>query len=407
MPSLSLLRAMGALGSAAILITIVACSDDTPTDPNTGAGDGSLLVAVSVPDQSGQNGSSFFQTVSLDQPSVTNTNAFEQTFFPYAFIRGNTAIVLQGVYGDQAVRYIRGADGRLTEAGHLELPAGGFAAGLAFASDTKAYISLAYLGRIIIFNPETMTKTGEIDLTTLGIARNPANPSDLNPEPAVMRIRDGKLYVTLAQVVTGYSASADGMDIAVIDVATDRYEQVIHDSRISSPGRYGFSDTLALDEQGDLYVYGHASFGNNPAQTSGILRIRSGTTTFDPNFMVNISAANFPDGKIGLLNVVFYHDGYLYATAGIPSLESNPPNYAADLAYVPLRIRLSTGTIEPLPLPRSTAYGNGITAVGEKIVYGLAAATGVGLFIYDLTTGTASPTPVVQTQGAPTIVLAF
>jgi hypothetical protein len=71
------------------------------------------------------------------------------------------------------------------------------------------------------------------------------------------------------------------MDIAVIDVATDRYERVIHDSRVSSPGRYGIAGTLSLDENGDLYVYGHASFGSNPAQTQGILRIRRGATRQD------------------------------------------------------------------------------------------------------------------------------
>jgi hypothetical protein len=408
MRSLPFLRAVRALGSAAMLATIAACSDDTPTDLNTGANDGSILLATSIPDQSGQNGSSFFQTVSLDQPSVTNANAFEQTFFPYAFLRGNTVIVLQGVYGDRAVRYVRGADGRLTAGGQLDLAAGGFPAGLAFASDTKAYISLAYHGKIVVFNPQTMTKTGEIDLTTLGITRNPANPSDRNPEPGVMVIRDGKLYVCLAQALTGYADSANGMDVAVIDVATDRYEQVISDSRISSPGRYGFSGTFSLDEQGDLYVYGHASFGSNPAQTQGILRIRRGATTFDPGFIVNISsAANLPAGKIAMIHGAFYHNGYLYATAEIPTLYSNPPNWAADQAYVPMRIRLSTGALEPLPLPRTTAYGFGITAVGGRIVFGLAAAPGLGLYTYDLATGAGSPAPVVRTVGAPSIVLAF
>jgi hypothetical protein len=125
MTSLSLFRAVWAFGCAASVLTIAACGEDTPFDPDAGGGDGSLLLAVSIPDQSGQNGSSFFQTVSLDQPSVTNANAFEQTFFPYAFTHGNTVIVLQGVYGDRAVRYVRVPDGKLSEGGHLDLPAGG------------------------------------------------------------------------------------------------------------------------------------------------------------------------------------------------------------------------------------------------------------------------------------------
>ena len=391
----------------AIALALAACGTDKPTAP--GGTPGELLVVTSIPDASGVNGSSFVQTADLSQGAINNTDAFEQVFFPYASIFGNTVIVTQHFYGDQAVRYERGTDGRLTEAGRMSLTPGGFGTNVVFASESKAYLSITYMGKILVFDPRTMTPQHEIDLTTLGIARNPSNPEDRNPEPAVLSLRGGKLFVGLQQLVTGF-ASADGADVAVIDVATDHFEKVIHDDRAASPGRYGYNQTMFVDEHGDLYVYCIASFGAVPGQKAGILRIRSGQTEFDPDYFVDITDANVDvsGGKIGLLNGIGYGGaGMLYAIAEVPALRSNPPDYARDRAFQAVRIDLTSGAIVPLPLPLSNSLGTGVTFSQGAVIFGLSTATGVGLYTYDPTTGTASSAPVLRTAGDPTIVLAF
>jgi len=388
------------------LLALSACdSNDVDDEPVPG----SLLLITGVPDQSGVNGSSFVQAVSLDQSSVTNADAFEQTFFPYASISGNQVIVTQGAAGDQAVRYVRGDDGALTEAGRLNLPPGGFGSSVVFASETKAYVAIVATGQIVVFNPQTMTQTGVIDLTTLGIARNPTNPDDRNPEPAVLAIRDGKLYVGLQQLVNQF-ASANGADVAVFDVATDTFERVITDERATAPGRFGDNQTMFVDEAGDLYVYCIASFGFVPGQKAGILRIRQGANEFDPNYFVNTTDATVgvEGGRIGLLNGLGYgRGGQLYAIAQVPALQSNPPTFATDRAFQAVSVDLATGATEILPLPLGNSIATGVAFVDDLVVFGLSTASGVGLYTYDPAIGEASSSPVVSTQGDPTRVLAF
>jgi hypothetical protein len=72
----------------------------------------------------------------------------------------------------------------------------------------------------------------------------------------------------LQQLVTGFS-SASGADVAVFDLATDSLERVIHDYRATGPGRFGYNQTMFLDEAGDLYVYCIASYGFEPGQSPG------------------------------------------------------------------------------------------------------------------------------------------
>jgi len=392
----------------ALSLGVAGCSDSGPIEPGEPAG-GDLLLITSVTDPSGSNGASFVQTVGLDRAQVDNSNAFEQTFRPYPSVYGNDVFVLQGLYGDLAVRYVRGADGRLTEAGRMSLPPGSVGVGVEVASPTKGYVSLLYAGKILIFNPQSMTVTGEIDLTTLGIARNPANPEDNNPEPGLMIIRGGKLYVTLQQLVTAWG-SADGADIAIFDVATDRFEKVAHDPRTAAPGNYGFRESIFVDEAGDIYVYCVASFGFVPGQKGGILRIRNGETEFDPGYFISLqdTPVDVPGNRISMLGGVAYGgNGNLYAGAAVPALESNPPNYANDRNFQTIRIRLASGQIDALPLPRSNGIGSGVAMRNGLVVFGLSTTTGVGLYTYNPATGQGSAAPVVTTVGDPTHLLSF
>jgi hypothetical protein len=161
------------LGCAPVL-WLGACSDSDPTDPNgPGPGPGNLLVITSIPNQSGTDGSSFLQTTHLEQGQLTNANAYEQTYIAYASVYGDDVIVTQHLYGDQAVRYVRESDGTLTEAGRMNLPPGSMGTNVVYASPEKAYLAATYEGKVLVLDPQTMTTTGEIDLTTLDLARNP------------------------------------------------------------------------------------------------------------------------------------------------------------------------------------------------------------------------------------------
>jgi hypothetical protein len=399
-------RAAAAL-LCACTATLAACSDDA-TGPADDAG-GSFLLATYLPTEGPLTGSSFFQATELDQTDISNANAFETTPFAYTFVFGNDVIVTQHVLGDEVVRYVRGADGRLAEAGRLTVPGGSGAYNVVYASPTKAYLALQNVGRIVVFDPQTMRQTGAIDLTTLGIARNPANPEDRNPDPTVMAIRDGKLYVALWQVTTSF-LSADGADVAVFDVATDRFESVTSDPRAATPGRPGYNESMFVDEKGDLYVSCIASFGFVPGQRGGLLRIRRGQTTFDPSYFFDLAAAGagVPGGRADYFNGLLYTGGgTAYGTVQASGLFSDPPDFVRDRAYPVVRLDLAARTLEVLPLPRGNGYSTAVARVGDRILFGLAADAGTGFYAYDTRTGEGGTTPVIRTVGSPSALIPF
>lgn len=100
-------KALRHLAITAVLTALTACDDDAGVGPGAGSSTPDILLITSIADASGVEGSSFVQTVGLDQGAVTNANAFEQSFYPYSVIHGNDVIVTQHLYGDQVVRYIR------------------------------------------------------------------------------------------------------------------------------------------------------------------------------------------------------------------------------------------------------------------------------------------------------------
>ncbi len=393
--------------AAAALVTLPACGDDPttpePTEPGT------FFVATYLPTDAPLTGSSFFQSTDLDLEdgsTLSNADAFETTPFAYTYVRGNSVIVTQHNFGNQVIRYELDSGGRLVEAGRFSAPSGSGPYNVVWASDTKAYLSLHFAGRILVFDPQTMTVTDEIDLTTLGIARNPDNPDDRNPDPGVMAVHQGKLYVALWQVTTSFF-TAEGSDVAVFDVATDEFERVISDPRMSTPGRIGYNESMFVDESGDLYVHGIASFGFVPGQRSGFLRIRNGASEFDPNYFFDLTevTTTLPGGRVTYFAGLRYAgNGELYGQIEVPGLFSSPPDYVRDRNYQPVRLNMATRTLEVLPVPPGNGYSAGVALEGNRVLFGLAAEAGSGIYAYDRVSGEGSSQPLIRTTGVPSSI---
>lgn len=143
---------------------------------------------------------------------------------------------------NELIKYRR-TNGILQREGSLQLPANNSANNLVKLSSTKAYLSLAGLGLIYRFNPETMQKTGEINLTSLGIQDN-------NPDIGIMIERDGYVFAGLSQMVGGWTSPENykQADVAVIDTKTDKLVKMISEKTSgflkphvrSTPGLYSW-----------------------------------------------------------------------------------------------------------------------------------------------------------------------
>lgn len=388
-----ILLAAAAMGAAP------ACADKEPsqgTNPDGGVSPEPFVLVANV------ENSAFVGTWNgVPAGGYTNAEAFEVASYSYAAVRGKTVIVSQNYQSDAILRFEIGADGKLSRAGTLQAPPQSVPSGMLLVSDDKAYVSLPGAGKVLVFNPTTMALIKEIDFLGPTYTRADPGNDDRNPNPGALGMRDGKLFVALAQQKTMYTSHTT-MDVAVVDMASDTIEKVISDSRgLAQTG--GELDRIYLDDNGDLYVYGAASYGFDPTQAHGFLRIKAGQTEFDPDYLFNLTelSLDVPGGKVDYLNHMIYAgNGVAYCTGDVPAAASNPPDYSRDLTMQPLAIDMRAKTVTVLPLPRSNGYSGAVAPYDQgHLVFALGASAGVGLYLYDLTTGAAVSAPVVTTQG--------
>jgi len=318
-------------------------------------------------------------------------------------IYGGDLYIADGRGGDKLTKYSRRADGTLEETGRLTIPAASWPYSTAFQSADKGYLTLNATGKVLVFNPKTMEKTGEIDLTEYAIG-------DASPDPSAILYRDGKLYVACLQS-SDVMTSAHPAQILIVDLADNNKITSLTDARSAVASDMHTWRSMFFDEKGDLYVLCMASWGAIPGQKAGLLRVKKGETEFDKDYFLNVSDYSVPDiqgNKILHLNRISYAgNGILYATGNVAGLMSNPPDYINDYSFGAFKIDLASKTITKLGLPYSIGYAISVLHHEGKVYFGLSTKSGVGIFSYDPATNTASDRPIVSTEGNPRALQAF
>jgi hypothetical protein len=340
----------------------------------------------------------------LDVADFDNSKSRQTTNYPYVTVYKNDIFVMPQRYGDIVKKYTRQPDGTLSETGSFTAPAASAPLGTVIESDTRGFCSLFNAGKIIVFNPSSMEITGSIDLTSYGLG-------DANPDPNVMELHNGKLYVACSQTTDGFT-SIHPVQVLIIDINNGNSIVSATDDRSTWAGSVNEQKSIFFDEGGDMYIYCVASYGfGGPTQKAGFLRIRNGETSFDPSYFFNTSdyvIEGIPGNKVDYLQRMRYTgNGIVYSTGNIYSLASNPPDYVKDRTYGSFKVDLAEQTIEKLDLPYSNGMAACVLPHDGKILWGLATSTGVGIYSYDPTTNTASEDPIVNTQGDPSIVEVF
>lgn len=333
-----------------------------------------------------------------------NSKSRQTTNYPYVTVHNNDIFVMPQRYGDIVKKYTRQPDGTLSDAGSFTAPAASAPLGTVIESDTRGFCSLFNAGKIIVFNPSNMEITETIDLRSYGLG-------DTNPDPNVMELHNGKLYVACSQTSDGFT-SPHPVQVLIIDINNDYSIVSVTDDRSTWAGSVNEQKSIFFDENEDLYIYCVASYGfGGPTQKAGFLRINHGATSFDPTYFFNTSdhsIEGIPGNKVDYLQRMRYAgNGIVYSTGNIYSLASNPPDYVKDRTYGSFRVNLINQTIEKIDLPYSNGMAACVLPHEGKILWGLATSTGVGIYSYDPGTNTASEDPVVNTQGDPSIVETF
>jgi hypothetical protein len=386
-----------------LLVVFTSCdkNNDEPTVEN-----GKILVSTMLPNPDGWSGSAYMQLIADMEPkSITNSVGIPISYGSVPIICGDDVFSLPGWGGETDIltKYTR-TNGALVKQGEYTLPSQSWGTNVVTKGDI-AYISCPGIGRIIVINHKTMTLIKDIDITQYGVG-------DQNPDPSSMLIRDNLLYVGLIQAVGGYYPAPERPYADVLIVNTDNNEVVkmITQSTagVSYPTRAIDPSSIFMDENNDIYVVCLGGFG--ALHTSGVVRSKAGETEFDSNYQFVFKTTPItgePNMADYMCAVKYYGNGKMYATADIPAYYGTPMNYITDRAVLPVEIDLKAKTIKTLGLPRSNAFGVSVGIYEELVIFGLATETSNGFYTYNPTTGTASSSAVITTEGYPYTFTAF
>lgn len=165
----------------------------------------------------GRSGSSYLQLTNDLNTTTTlnNKQAIQVPYMSSVMIYGNEVYSLDAIDGSYGVRKFiyNPTTQKLTESKKFDTPAHSMPCNLIKVSDTKAYLPLYNAPKVLIINPQTMQKTGEIDIQRYA-------HSDSSPDAGYGIIRDGYFYLPLLQLGPDYAPYADHLqsDVLIINV---------------------------------------------------------------------------------------------------------------------------------------------------------------------------------------------
>lgn len=388
------------LKAFAATLLMVSCGekdDNNPVVPVGKAAD--VLIQTAIVNQDGQSGSGYIQLLEGIAPrTVDNKNAIPAGVSIPPFVYKNWIFTLPNFFGSDVseIGKLVRENGQLKKVGALPVPGMSQATHLTFVNDTKAYVGLTGLGKIFIFNPTTMEKTGEIDLNTYG---------DPNPEPSGMIVRDNHLFVTLGQWKAGtWFPKEKVVEVLIIDIQTDEVIKHIKEtkSEFSFPTNPG--DKILMDADKNIYIHCIGAYGEVPGFDGGILRIKAGETDFDPDYIIkfNETVISGESGKISYLRPAnFEFNGKTYGYAYIKEYSSNVVS-PLNVAYIPLEIDLNAKTFKRIKeLPVTNGYSTALGKYEDKVIFGCTGKTTKGFYVHDPKTGKTSSEPVIKVEGFP------
>ncbi len=397
-----------------MLTLFCACSDDDSTqsgEQKEGNFKG-IVFATSITNPDGSSGSAYIQSLPDFLPGdYDNRNALPLGFgiTPVITESGNiyTFPDYMGNSKVEILRYNIDADGNWIKKGALAIPADASACSVVELNSEKAYVTLQGLGIITVFNPTTMTKITDIDLNGL---RQP----NTNVSPAVMLIRDGKLFVGLNQMNSQWMPEQNTIELAVIDTNTDKLEKHIVNSSIGFcfATRPVDHNSIFMDERGDIYINCIGSFGYIPQMRGGIVRIKKGETEIDKDYFIafdQTEVSGLSTHHADFLSVVLYGgNGVLYAYANSNALDPNAmANPYLSMTDIPVVIDLKAKTIKVIEgMEISNPH---VTAIGhykDLIVFGSANKKANGFYTYNPKTQQVEG-PVMRVQGNPCFFYSF
>ena len=402
------------LTACSLALLLVSCKKDDNNNSESAIiskSSGKYLLETSVKNPDGMSGSSYIQLFNTLSGSLNNSQAEQIEFGSSVQVEGNDVYLfdtMKGVGGIVRWTYDPTTQ-KLTKGATLPGISNSMVGHLEKVSATKAYVPMYTQGIVWIINPQTMQKTGEINLAQYA-------HGDASPEPAMGILRDGKYYLCLNQINPGAGwqpyADYQQCDVAIINPQTDVVEKVVSETttKLTFPTRpmAQCKGMLFTNEAGDIYMATAGYFGYSKDNTKcGFLCIPKGSTEFDSSKSWDISTTTIAGTTYkpaSVYNCQYIGNGKAVAYVGIVELGGANP-YTAKNAMAVL-IDLSAKTISQINgIPLTDGHSIFITKHNGNILFGAFGTDKIGLFAYNPTTGAVEQ--VLTTTGNPAFFHAF
>jgi hypothetical protein len=291
-------------------IVLSSCDDGDDTTPDDSSDDKYVIMTATVKWDAGYFTSySDFPTGTVekitDQSLQIGTAFGYRSFGKWIFISSNSA-------GDAGVqKYSVNTDGSMKNEGFI--PTGGYLQ-YVVVDETHGYYLDANRSTINLqtFNPTTMVRTGEVDLSSLVKAEVDGIAVEYQViGQHTLAFKEGKLYAGITYgTITGAGFGDDLVDyieFAVIDIATNTLDKTIKYEGMRSIGWGSSGNKMwTLGDDGALYF---CSTGLRTGMaTSAVIRIKAGETEFDQNWKLKATDYNGPSS----ISTILVKDGILY-----------------------------------------------------------------------------------------------
>ncbi|HEX6427356.1 MAG TPA: hypothetical protein VF008_06700 [Niastella sp.] len=359
----------------ALLLIVASCNKNSST-PDTPSKKEIQYVFANVAGVNPSQTTYVMGTTDLNFTNLTSANGAELAGFASMWQYKQSVYLTAFGAPASITKYTFDDEGKVVIAGKLIVPGANSFSTIEFINDSVAYASVGGgLARVIQFNPALLQITGEVNLSTL-LKTGAASTYYLG-----MKARSGKLFMGVHYFNSSFSPLYDSAYVAVIDMATNKVDKLISDGRTCAIFQSGSSvNGFELDANGDIYIEALGS-ANVP---SGILRIKSGETNFDPTYFFDLKAVTGKDCR----NLWHFGSGLTFTTCisdVTDPYESKGPNFEY------YKIDLAAKTATPLTsLPKifgsSTSIMRKVDA--NEILFVVAGSSENAIYSYTITGGT-------------------
>lgn len=268
------------------LFIFTACSDD-----DAPVAKGSYAVTMAV---QGSTGTFTYYTVPFEDVMTESLNAkgvgiAQDGYYDFAKI-DNAIYSIGGLGAVDVVGIKQNENKELVEFGSVSFDA---ALGDIVKADNNTLVGVEITASVVKFHT--------IDINTVKVTDTKSHAaSDINDKPgsvsyAGMAINGSNLFLAfyVSDPTTFATAYTNEAVIAVYSYPGLALQKVIKDDRTGPIGGFNTKCGLTKTANGDIYALSHSNPANGYSQTTkkgGILRIKSGQTTFDQDYFFDVES---------------------------------------------------------------------------------------------------------------------